>query len=354
MTTKIACFISPHGFGHATRAIAVLSALHEIIADLQVKLITTVPEALFKTSSFPYTYHRITTDVGLVQNNALTNALQQSVDALGRFIPLQEKVVQECAVICRHCQLIMCDISILGILVSRHVGVPSLLIENFTWDWIYAHLAAEEPALIPYADYFSECYSRVDYRIQTEPLCKPLANALTCPPIARRTIVEPEDIVKLLGRKDRTLVLITMGGIPLELPFLDLLNEYPQYLFVLAGQKDDISWSDNIMLLSQRTSFHHPDLIHAADLLVCKSGYSTIAECAQTNTPICCVKRTDFAESTVLESWVTDRMNGSILDPDRFINGGWLEQLPALIKRKRSPEPHNGASQAAAFISTLL
>lgn len=354
MTTEIGYFVSAHGFGHATRTIAVLSALHELIADLQVRLFTTVPESLFKTCSFPYTYHRITTDVGLVQNSALTTELQATTEQLGRFIPLSDKSIQKCTGLCRHCQLIICDISILGIVVAKQVGVPSLLMENFTWDWIYEHLATDEPALRPYVDYFSQRYNEADYRIQTEPLCNPAAHNLTCPPIARRTILAPADLADLLDMQNRLLILITMGGIPLELPFLDLLNHYPEYLFVLAGQPNDRTYRNNIMLLSHRTPFHHPDLINAADLLICKSGYSTIAECAQTNTPICCVKRTGFAESTVLEAWITERMNGTILDPELFFNGSWLKQLPVLISKKRLPEPHNGDHQAAAFISALL
>ncbi len=354
MTTEIGCFISPHGFGHATRTIALLSALHEIVPDLKARFLTTVPQALFKNCSFAATYHRITTDVGLMQRSALSADLRQTLDRLSRFIPVQDNLVCQCADICRNCRLLLCDISILGILTGKKVGKKSVLVENFTWDWIYRSLAEEEPALLPYADYFHECYGQADFRIQTQPLCQTAAHHIICPPIARKTRLEPAHLTELLGRKNRILVLITMGGIPLALPFLDLLGRYPDYFFVLAGQPEDVLHADNVMLISQNSPFHHPDLIAVADLLVCKSGYSTIAECSQTNTPICCVKRAGFAESAVLESWITNRMNGTILEPDEFFTGSWLEQLPALLKKTRAREPHNGARQAAAFISTLL
>lgn len=354
MTTEIGCFISPHGFGHATRTIALLTALHEILPDLTASFLTEVPVALFKTCPFPYTYHRIATDVGLVQKSALTTELRETAERLSRFIPVQESVINQCADICRNCRLMICDISILGILTGKRSGTPSVLVENFTWDWIYRKLAPDEPALLPFADYFLKCYNRADYRIQTEPLCNPTAHHLLCPPIARKTRLEPARLSKLLGTNNRILVLITMGGLPLALPFLDLLSHHPEYLFVLAGQQTDVTLSDNVILISQNSRFHHPDLIAAADLLVCKSGYSTIAECSQTNTPICCVKRDGFAESEVLESWITSRMNGTILESNDFFSGNWLEQLPALIRKTRVHEQHNGASQAAAFISGLL
>ncbi len=354
MTTEIGCFISPHGFGHATRTIALLSALHEIIPDLQAVFLTTVPQPLFKNCSFPSVYHHLTTDVGLVQESALTVDLPQTLDRLARFIALQDTLAHQCADICRNCSLLLCDISILGILTGKMTGRPSVLVENFTWDWIYRSLAEEEPALLPYADYFLRGYGQADFRIQTQPLCRTAAHHILCPPIARKTRNEPAHLTELLGRKNRILVLITMGGLPLALPFLDLLRRHPGYFFVLAGQQEDIMHADNVLLVSQNSTFHHPDLIAAADLLVCKSGYSTIAECSQANTPICCVKREGFAESAVLESWITTRMNGTILEPDEFFTGSWLERLPALLKKTRVREPHNGARQAASFISTLL
>jgi len=354
MTTEIGCFISPHGFGHATRTIALLSALHELVPDLHARFLTTVPQALFKNCSFPFTYHSISNDVGLVQKSALTADLRQTLNQLARFIPVQHNLVYQCADICRNCSLLLCDISILGILTGKKAGSRSVLVENFTWDWIYRSLAEKEPALRPYADYFLGCYDQADFRIQTQPLCKTAAHHIVCPPIARKTRLEPALLTGLLGRRDRILVLITMGGIPLALPFLDLLSRHPDYFFVLAGQQEEVLHADNVMLISQNSPFHHPDLIAAADLLVCKSGYSTIAECSQTNTPICCVKREGFAESAVLESWITNRMNGTILEPHEFFTGSWLEQLPALLKKTRVREPHNGARQAASFISTLL
>ncbi len=68
-TKRIAYFISPHGFGHAARAAAVMEVLSEIDTGVQFEIFTTVPSWFFQDSmSAPYAYHHLVTDIGLGKN----------------------------------------------------------------------------------------------------------------------------------------------------------------------------------------------------------------------------------------------------------------------------------------------
>ena len=68
---RVASFISPQGFGHATRAASVMEALAGIKMSLQFDIFTTVPEWFFANSnSFSFQYHRLETDIGLVQKSS--------------------------------------------------------------------------------------------------------------------------------------------------------------------------------------------------------------------------------------------------------------------------------------------
>jgi len=84
------------------------------------------------------------------------------------------------------------------------------------------------------------------------------------------------------------------------------------------------------------------------------SGYSTIAECAQTSTPVCAIARGDFAESNVIERFVTEQMNGTVLNLPHFLDGSWLKRIPQLINKTRPAMPSNGAELVAALIAKLL
>ena len=354
MNPDLACFISPHGYGHATRTIALLQAVQGIIPNLTARLFTVAPPALFEQTGLSLAFNPVAADVGLVQTDAFTADQDQTVARLADLLPFRQTLVDTCVDQCRSCRLILCDISSLGIEVGRAAGIPSVLVENFTWDWIYERLDPPVGALIRFAEILRNSYLRADYRIQTEPLCNPVDCDLRCGPIARRPLLPRDEIRQKLGSADRKIVLITLGGIPLALPFMEQLSSYGDYLFVVAGQSGSHRASANLCLLDRSTPLHHPDLINGADLVLCKSGYSTIAEVQQTGTPICCISRNNFAESAVLDRYVVDAMNGTILDQDQFFRGDWLAELPELLQRRRTPAPVNGADQAASFIASLL
>jgi hypothetical protein len=353
MRLELACFISPHGYGHATRTIALLQSLQKRLPDLQARLFTTAPESIFRDTAITYTYHRMTTDVGLVQRDAFSENRAATVKRLAELLPFSDLLISHCAELCRGCRLIICDISCLGILAAKAAEIPSVLVENFTWDWIYKKMGPES-GLEPFIDYFSDIYKQVDQRIQTRPVCAPQPCARRCLPIARRPQRPRRLVRESLADENRKIVLVSMGGGALDLPFIDRLENHPDYLFILAGQKEDDCLGSNVRLLGPASGLHHPDLINAADLLICKSGYSTIAECLQTTTPICCVAREHFGESEILENFVKNEMNGAVIDAQNFFSGNWLTSLDNLMLNNRPAAEINGADQAAEFIASLL
>ena len=353
MNLELACFISPHGFGHATRTIALLQALQHRLPGLKANLFTTVPPPLFQSSGIDYSYHPMSTDVGLVQRDAFTEDRRQTQAKLAELLPFGPALVNQGAQLCRSSHLIVCDISALGIEVGKAAQIPTLLVENFTWDWIYS-LMGPDSGLGPYIELLAEYYAKADFRIQTDPVCARIPCDLHCAPMARRWITPPDRIRAEVAAGERRIVLISMGGVALEMPFFGDLQEHDEYFFLVAGQNRDGLAGDNIRLLGPHSALHHPDLIQAADLLICKSGYSTIAECQQTATPICCVARRGFAESKVVEDYVRDQMNGTVIGENYFFSGNWLCDLGVMAARKRIPLPVNGADQAADFILSIV
>ena len=136
---RIAYFISPHGFGHAARAASVMEALAKIESTLQFEIFTTVPDWFFSQSnSFAFQYHRLETDIGLVQKTPFQEDLPATVQKLKKFLPFNPTRIAAVAEKIRDlkCKLVICDIAPMGIRVAQKAGVPSVLVENVTWDWI--------------------------------------------------------------------------------------------------------------------------------------------------------------------------------------------------------------------------
>ena len=97
MSITLGYVISGHGFGHATRAIAVMQALEQRL-NLRFVILTSVPAWLFNNAlSADHVVHPLETDVGLVQHSALSEDLAASLVALRRFYPLRGEHMQKTA-----------------------------------------------------------------------------------------------------------------------------------------------------------------------------------------------------------------------------------------------------------------
>lgn len=352
---EVACFISPHGFGHATRVIAVLEALRRLQPACHAHLFTTVPEPLFADTLTDYSYHRELVDIGMVQSSALTVDIPATCRRLDDFLPYSADRLTELASRCAGCAFILCDIAPMGIAVGQLAGIPSILVENFTWDWIYAPYSRQYPELQPHIQFFGSLFRQAGHRIQTEPLCNVTPRDMACGPIFRRTRATGDHIPERLNIRGKKLILLTMGGISQDLPDLSSLEQQSDLFFVIPGRQDTVQIGRNILLLNSNSDLYHPDLIAAADLVVCKAGYSTIAECYQAGTRVVAIGRDDFPESQTLQRYVEKVMGGISISPEVYGNGSWLPLVREHLSQPRpSPAKENGADKVAAFLSGLL
>ncbi|MBP7691923.1 MAG: hypothetical protein KA764_08400 [Anaerolineales bacterium] len=354
--TALAYFVTPHGFGHAARAAAVMTALQARRPALAIQLFTTVPEWFFRESvRGPFTYHALATDVGLAQTSPLTADLPETVRRLDALLPFEPERVAGLAAQVRAsgCRAVLCDIAALGIAVAAAAGVPSILIENFTWDWIYAGYFAEAPALRAHAAAFRELYAGAAYHIQTTPACAPSPHAaLTTAPVARPTRQPRAAVRAQLGvAANAVMVLVTMGGFEAQYDFLDRLAAFPEIVFVLPLGGETTARRGNVLLLPHHTPVYHPDLLAAADAVIGKLGYSTLAEADLAGVPFGFLRRPGFRESANLAAYALDQMAAVEVPLDEFEAGAWGRFLPRLLARpQRAAGRPNGADQIADFI----
>ena len=287
--------VSPHGFGHATRICAVLESLSRRV-DVMPHFFTSVSSQVFKESLDRHVYHCAATDVGFAQNNAFDIDHCKTVAELDSLLPYNDTLVDKMAILCQKMSLVLCDISALGVAVAKRAGVPSVLIENFTWDWLYSFHHETHPGLVKHSRFHQDIYANTDFHIQTTPCCSPKEVDLHCGPIFRRTREHAHLTRRLFCDNSKKLVLITLGGIGFTPSFVDLLSRRTDFFFLFSGMQSDATPCVNVRFLGKDSDYYHPDLINCADLVVFKSGYSTLAECYQSGTPSLCIQREGFAE----------------------------------------------------------
>ena len=356
----LAYFVTPHGYGHAARASAIMASLTEINPDIHFELFTQVPEWFFAASrAGSYTYHDYISDVGLAQKTPLTEDLDLTIERLTSLLPfLPDRMTDLIKEIQRtDCRLVLCDIAPLGIAAANAIGIPSILIENFTWDWIYQGYVDEEPRFLQPIEYLHEIFSGADYHIQTEPVCVPSTSYhLTTRPVSRKARTPASDIrLRLRIPSGVKIVLISMGGIQDEYQFVQKLVNLPDVYFIIPGGSQTKKVEENRIFLPHHSDFYHPDLMFASDMVIGKAGYSTIAEAYWAGIPFGFVARQRFPESAVMAEFIRKSIGGFEVSAEDFQVGNWISRLPEWLSRPRiQRQLPNGADQAAQFICGLL
>ena len=358
--STLGCFITSHGFGHAARSLAVLAEIQTWAPALRFDIFTQTPFWFLAENLDPecFTHHDIDVDVGLVQKNPFQHDLPATLDRLNDFLPLSKSAKEPLVALLRQrdCQAILCDISALGVAVANELGVPSILLENFTWDWMYEEYIEEMPDFSDSIERLQSIYALANVHMQTEPVCNPRAGTLSIPPIWRSFRVPRETTRANLGiLPEEHLVLLTTGGIRGSYDMLERLKERSEFHFLLSGSSETLQREGNLIHLPHRSGHHHPDLVRAADAIVGKAGYGTVTETLAAGIPFAHVLRGNFRESPILGAYIDQNIPGFRLSDSEFNCGSWIDRLDELLSQApKEKKIRNGAQLAARRIISLL
>ena len=148
------------------------------------------------------------------------------------------------------------------------------------------------------------------------------------------------------------MVVVSMGGVPWDYRGFSKfeLGDGP-WVVVPGGSEVAVRRRGRLVLLPFHSEIYHPDLVGAADVVVSKLGYSTVAETYCAGAAMVYVERPRFPESAVLARWVEANMTAMRIAEGALDDGGWVEAASALLERPRHTPRHlNGAERAAKVI----
>ncbi len=344
----LVAYASSHGYGHLTRLGEVLRAVRARAPRLPLAVVGTAPEWLVRAAvPGPISVRTAGCDVGLAQRDALSIDEPLTAERCLAFeAGWEARVEAEAGFLrARGARAVLADIPPLAFAAAARAGIPGIGLGNFSWDWIYRHLAGRQPSLAASAELAARAYGRAALLLEL-----PFAGDLSTFPrreqvglVARRPRVERAEARRRLGLGAGPAVLLSFGGI--GLPGLSrgavARDARLQFLF-----PEDLPPARLAAL-----GLDYPDAVGAVDVVVSKPGYGIVSDAIGAGTRLVYTERGDFPEYPIMvremPRWLAcvhvgndDLRAGRIADP----------VLRVLDLPMPSPPDLGGAERAAARV----
>lgn len=362
----IVFYISGHGFGHASRDVEVLNALgaagfHRLLLRTAVN-----PDLLVRTLRVPYDLLPGPCDTGIVQASSVSHDDAATVQAaLAFYADYDARIDADVRRLAdRSVDLIVGDVPPIAFAVASRLGVPSVALANFTWDWIYETHPGFLPAGAAVLDRIRQSYAQATLALELPfsggfgifPRVEPLAL------IARRASQPRAATRAHFGLPaDGRVALLSFGGY--GLPDLDLaaIDCRRDWTIVTTDRvsRGDVAALPFVRAVTERdfltSAFRYEDLVAAADVVVTKPGFGILGECISTGTAMLYTSRGVFREYDTLVAAMPRFVRAAFIDHASLFAGRWRAALEALLAQPAPPEtlPATGAEDAARRIAAV-
>lgn len=356
--SALVAYITPHGFGHATRTIEALSAFGEAFSEVERVVVSDLPGWL--TERLPgVKQRRLALDVGIVQADAVRmdlpatllrlEALRQEWDQLVRAETEWLKDVGA--------QLVLSDIPAIPFEAAHAIGCPSVALTSFSWDWIYAGFCKSDPSWQPHVDRFAKAYQKCE-RLLSYPFSAPMENLpepLEVPLVAERGVSRRQKLSEHTGADpNKTWLLFCLASMEFTPEGIEALRAFENYQFFTTGA---LNWSSPNCFQLSPTLVPFSDLVASVDAVVSKPGFGILSDCAANQKPIIYVEREGFREYPLLVEAIDRHLLGVHLPLADLCDGKldrgleWLQNLEA---QPKEPLKVQGASDIASILGQYM
>ena len=343
-------YISGHGYGHYARSIPVLRRL---VADFKVYIKSEIQEPLF-TKFLDAHYWPQSVDTGCKHSTSLAVDSEETFKCFKDFqnsslLETEKLWLQE-----NQIALVLSDVASMPLKAAHDLGIPSILIGNFTWHDIYNHLpgADKHKQLLQGLE---EEYRCADLHILPQCHLPPLQGKKSKEVgfLAQKGQDIRKDIEKHLdiSFSDKTLIFIYLGEHGTNSVLWENLAQHEDCLYLT---RDPIEQSvPGLHILDDRFDF--PDLIASVDMVCTKGGYSTLGSAFASHKPVITCERHDFYEFEAIREYLLKTQTGVIIADEDFYQGNWQAAIKtALTLAVKNKIPLNGEIDILKAVHQML
>ncbi|MHC1726859.1 MAG: hypothetical protein AB9866_12780 [Syntrophobacteraceae bacterium] len=323
---RLAYYITSHGFGHAIRSCEVLHQLLLLEAELEIIVVSAVPEWLVSQNvGRRLPVRQLALDIGLIQYDSLHFDLGKTLDALRTLMADSKGIVEKEAAFLKQEQIgaVVSDIAFLPFVAAASVGIPSVGVSNFTWDWIYGiyeQFDSEWRDIIAWA---RECYSHCSLllRLPMAGDCSACPRIEPIPLIARKAIRNREEVRQALG--------IAPGQKAYLLSFSTLIlpegayRKLEQIEGVTFLYKSPLEFPMAHARSIDGSEVSYVEAVGAVDGVITKPGYGIVSDCLANGAPMIYTERGSFREYPILVEEIEKSLTSSFISREDFACGNW-------------------------------
>ena len=258
-------------------------------------------------------------------------------------------------------RVVIADAPPLACAAAAAAGIPSVVVSNFTWDWIYESFVdarADTPDVLP-AIRAAYREAEAAWRLPMHGGFATFETIIDVPFIARHARHSRADVRRTLRLpSDEPLVLSSFGGYGvsgLDVARLDCFDTYGVVMTHSSGGENRHDAPAGIWPVSEAelygSGLRYEDLVAACDIVATKPGYGIIAECIANGTAILYTSRGNFAEYDVLVAEMPRYLRCGFIDHEALFAGAWRAALDRIMA---APAPaERPATDGADVIAQL-
>ena len=359
----LAFYISGHGYGHASRQIEIINAVARGAPDARILIRSSVSRLLFeRTVNARFEIDDRPCDTGVVQIDSLRLDEAETIRRAAAFYETSERRARNEATLLqsRGVRFVVSDAPPLACAAAAFAGVPSVVLSNFTWDWIYSGYAEQlgsAPDLIPA---IQRAYRQADaaWRLPMHGGFETFDTIVELPFVARHARHSREQTRARLGLPpDRRLALSSFSVYGADGIRFDRLDTTRDWDIIVTGNEHGMPAAAGVRVVHEPTLYssglRYEDLVAAVDVVVTKPGYGIISECIANGTAIVYTCRGRFIEYDVLVREMPRYVRSAFLDQESLFAGRWRAALDAVTDASPPSQtpPTNGADVVADMIA---
>jgi hypothetical protein len=351
----LAAYVTGHGYGHATRTAEVLHQVRLLSPQTRLSIVATAPERLFRHAvGGALTVRPDPCDVGLAQKDALTIDEPGTLERWKAFTASwEERVAAEVLWLrATGARVVLGDVPPLAFAAAHQAGIPSVALANFSWDWVYAHVARRHPPLREPAEHSAAAYSTTTLLLEL-----PFAGDLSAfprreriPLVARRPRLARAEARRRLGLGERPAVLVSFGGLGLPGFRARSLAGLAEFDFLVSEAVADPPAHVRPLLAErlEADGLGYEDVVGAVDVVVTKPGYGIVSDAIAARTRLVYTERGDFPEYPILVGEMGAYVPAVHVSNDDLLAGRLRAALEDVRARPFPPEADTSGALVAA------